>query len=51
MPSYVQRLQGWLKHPFSQEMDAIDYALFTIFIVTVAFLWAKVLRNLGQLPG
>lgn len=45
--SYSARLQAWLSHPFRADMDAVNWALAVMFAVTVAYLWTRVLRNIG----
>lgn len=41
----ISRLTDFLARPFSQEMDVVQWILFTILIVSVAVLWCRVLAH------
>lgn len=45
---FLTRLQQWAAKPFSEEMDAWNWVLFTAFVVTVAVLWTRVLRTVTK---
>lgn len=36
----------WLMHPVNSDMDILDVVLTTILVVTVAFLWTRVLAQI-----
>lgn len=38
----VTRLQKWAAHPIKADMDLIDVALTTGFVVVLVFLWSRV---------
>lgn len=39
-------ISGWMAHPFTQDMDLIEWGAFTVALVTIAFLWWRVLEGL-----
>lgn len=37
------RVKGWASQPFNESGDWLDWSLFTVLILTVAFAWSRVL--------
>lgn len=44
----AMRFQKWVAAPVAQEMDLINVVLTTILVVSVAFLWTRVLDHLPK---
>lgn len=44
----VTRLRTWALHPFSEQMDLINWIGFTVVIVTTAYLWTRVLNKIEE---
>lgn len=42
----IQKFGAFWARPFNEDGDIVDWALLTILIVTVAFLWTRVLRTI-----
>jgi len=38
----------WVAKPFKEDMDVLNWVLFVIFLVTVAFLWTRVLNQISE---
>jgi len=47
-PGHVSRLSAWAAMPFSTQMNLWGWILFTAFVVTIAFLWTRVMRHIVQ---
>lgn len=41
----VGQLKGWLTSPFTRAMDPLDYALCVVLVLTIAYMWSRVLRH------
>lgn len=39
---------NWWKQPLQMNGDALDWALFTGFILIIIFLWTRVLRDITE---
>lgn len=46
---FVTRMRKWAEQPFSQQMDLMNWVLFVGLVVTVAFLWCKVLNSIEEI--
>lgn len=44
----ASQVGNWLARPFREEMSVLNWALFTILIVTIAAAWIMILRNLTE---
>ncbi len=44
----IPRIQGWLKRPFSGDMDAAHWFLFFGLILCVSFLWSRILYYVNK---
>ena len=44
---YISRMTNWAQHPFSTQMDLWGWVLFTVLIITIAYLWSRVLRHIA----
>lgn len=42
--SFTKRFSGFLAHPFKTDGDVWNWILFTVFVVTVAVLWTRILN-------
>ena len=42
----ISRLSRYATTPLSEQMGLIGWAAFTVFILTVAFLWSRVLHHI-----
>jgi len=42
----LTELKDWAAHPIKNDMDLIDVTLTTILVVSVAFLWTRVLSQI-----
>jgi hypothetical protein len=42
----LQKFASFWARPFNEDGDVIDWALLTVLIVTIAFLWTRVLRSI-----
>lgn len=41
----VARMRGWLAAPFTTPLDIQTTALLVVVVLTVAYLWSRVLRH------
>jgi len=41
----MDRLKAWLARPFNSDMNVYGWILLTILLVSVALLWAQVLKH------
>lgn len=41
---YLSRLSAWAAHPLSTDMDFVSVILTLILVITVSFLWIRVLK-------
>jgi hypothetical protein len=48
MDSISDTIKNWWATPFQPNGDAISWALFLVFVVTVAFLWNRVLQHITE---
>jgi hypothetical protein len=46
MNQFISDLQKWYSAPFNSQGSALNWAIFTAFIITVAFMWSRVLREI-----
>lgn len=44
----VTQLKDWAKHPVDNDMNLVDVTLTTILVVSVAFLWTRVLNQITE---
>ncbi len=44
----VERLEGWLMHPFKSDMSVMDWVLFLGLIVIAVFLWTRVMSHVTK---
>ncbi len=42
----LTQVKDWAKHPFDNDMNLIDVTLTTLLVVTVAFLWTRILAQI-----
>lgn len=42
---FTTEIRDWIRHPITGEMDLTTVALTTVFVLTIAFLWTRVLRH------
>lgn len=42
----ISRLANFLKQPFQEEMNAGQWVLFTILIVSIAIFWTRILAHI-----
>ena len=41
----VERIKGWLAAPFTTPLDIQTTSLIVVVVLTVAYLWSRVLRH------
>jgi hypothetical protein len=46
--SLVARFAGWLKKPFSGDMDATHWFLFFGLMLVIVFLWSRILHYINK---
>lgn len=44
----LEGFRNWLKRPYDDDMDAVDWALFVGFILTLIIMWRLVMRHVLQ---
>jgi len=44
--SLFDSIQEWISHPFDNDMDLVEWAAFTVVLVTIVYLWWRVLVGL-----
>jgi len=49
MEGAISKLNAWGSRPFREDMDWLNWVLFLVFAVSVAFLWSRVLGNITEL--
>lgn len=42
----ISRIKSFIAQPFTQQMDLTNWILFLIVIITIAFLWTRVLQHI-----
>lgn len=42
------RVAAWAAHPFSSDMDAIDWILWLGLVIAAILLWTRLLRHFGD---
>lgn len=47
-PGLISRLSAFAAHPFKADGDAISWALFTVFVVTIAVFWTRILAHIVE---
>ena len=40
----ITEIKDWALHPVKNDMDLVEVALTTMFVVLIAFLWTRVLN-------
>lgn len=48
MNDAINRLQTWFKQPFTASGDAVSWTLTLVFVLTIAFLWSRVLSHITE---
>ncbi len=43
--TFTTEIRDWIRKPISGDMDLTTVALTTVFVLTIAFLWTRVLRH------
>lgn len=44
----MKPLTEWVKKPFTEDMDLLSVVLTTVLVVTVAFLWTRILGQISE---
>lgn len=44
--SLFDSIEAWVKRPFDDDMDLVEWAALTVAITTIAYLWWRVLVGL-----
>lgn len=47
-PGLVTRLQTWVAHPFTSDMDLFSVFLTTGLVVIIVFFWTRVLGDITE---
>lgn len=42
----ISRLTNFIQAPFTEDMGAGSWVLFVIFVISIAFLWSRVLEHI-----
>lgn len=42
------RVASWAKHPFSSDMDALEWVLWLGLVLAAVWLWTRLLRHFGD---
>jgi len=48
MGNLLPRVRAWIAQPYNSDMDVYGWALLTILVISVALLWAQVLRTIER---
>jgi hypothetical protein len=48
-PGLVPRIAAWAVTPFNEQMSLWGWIAFTILVVTVTFLWTRVLEHIEEI--
>lgn len=44
--SMIERIHGWLRKPYSDDMDALHWVLFLGLVLIITFLWSRIMAHL-----
>ena len=45
---WIESIDAWLKQPFREEMNAVDWFLFLGLVIAIMVLWQMVLHTIRQ---